>query len=388
MKILVVAHGVGLLGGANRSLYTVLKGLKEAYGVECEVLLPKKNSKLGQMFDEIGITHFSASYFGVTSALREDGKNVLRRAKVIGGYYIEKFWAMYLANKLKTKNYDLIYTNTRTPIIGAFIAEKLKLPHVVHVREFCGKQPLFGKWGYDQMDRRTNRIILICNDLKQIYKKHMSSEKLITIHNGIDSPLNLIPAFSKVKDDDTYHIILTGRIVPAKAQLDAVKAVAKLVEEKEKRIHLHLVGSPSKHTHTDYIEQIQDYITRNNLSSFVTFHGQVSDMVRLREKMDIELMCATREAFGRVTVEGMRSGLFMIGANTGATPEIITDHETGLLYEQGNIEDLAKKIKLAISDEAFYKRIATNGYHHAQINFLPEKNIQQIYHVLEDVLNQ
>jgi len=387
MKILVVAHGVGLLGGANRSLYTVLKGLKETYNVECDVLLPKKNSKFGEMLKEIGISHFSVPYFGVVSSIRKDGKNFLRKAKVMYGYYIEKFWSMYLTKKLKTEKYDLVYTNTRSPIIGALLAEKLNIPHVIHVREFCGEEPLFGKWGYDAVDQRSNRIILICDALRKIYEQHIPSEKLITIHNGIDSPLNLKPTFEKVKADDSYHIIITGRLVPAKAQLDAVKAIKKIVEEKEKRIHLHIVGSPSKHTHVDYTKKIQDYITLNQLSSYITFHGQVSDMVSLREKMDIELMCAVREAFGRVTVEGMRSGLLLIGANTGATPEIITDRQTGLLYEQGNVEDLKEKIKLAISDKECYKKMASNGYHHSQLNFIPEKNVQKVYHVFKDVLD-
>lgn len=32
----------------------------------------------------------------------------------------------------------------------------------------------------------------------------------------------------------------------------------------------------------------------------------------------------------------MRSGLLVIGANTGATPEIITNMKTGLLYTHGD----------------------------------------------------
>lgn len=65
----------------------------------------------------------------------------------------------------------------------------------------------------------------------------------------------------------------------------------------------------------------------------------------LRQNMDIELMCAERETFGWVTVEGMRSGLLVIGANTGATPEIITNMKTGLLYTHGDARDLADKIE-------------------------------------------
>lgn len=70
----------------------------------------------------------------------------------------------------------------------------------------------------------------------------------------------------------------------------------------------------------------------------------------LRQNMDIELMCAERETFGWVTVEGMRSGLLVIGANTGATPEIITNMKTGLLYTHGDARDLADKIEWVLKN--------------------------------------
>jgi len=389
MKILVVTHDSNFSGGANRSLYMVLKNLKNSYYVECEVLLPKKHGELNKKLEELEIPTFSVPYFGVVSGIRQDGKDVLRRAKVSIGYYLEKFWSLYLFKRLKAKKYDLVYTNTRLPILGALLAEKLKIPHVIHVREFLTETPLLGKWGYEQVYERSNRVILISEALKKKYEHYVPSEKLITIHNGVDSPLHLKPAFEKTKTDACYHIVIVGRLVPDKAQLDAIKAIEKLVEENEKNIHLHIVGSSPKRSHIDwYAKEIYDYITLKQLSDYVTCHGEVNDMVSLRAKMDIELMCAIRETFGRVTVEGMRSGLLLIGANTGGTLEIITDHQTGLLYEQGHVDDLKEKIKGVISNKQLYKNIAKNGYQYAQLNFTPAKNVTEIYHVFKAVLDE
>jgi len=389
MKILVVTHDSNFSGGANRSLYMVLKRLKNTYHVECDVLLPKKHGELNKKLEELEIPYFSVPYFGVVSGIRNDGKDLLRKAKVSVGYYIEKYWSRYLFNRLKAKKYDLVYTNTRLPILGALLAEKLRIPHVIHVREFLTEEPLLGKWGYEQVYQRSNRVILISEALKEKYEQYVPSEKLMTIHNGIDSPLNLKPAFEKTKTDEPYHIIITGRLVPDKGQLDAIKAIEKIVYEEGGNIHLHIVGSSPKRSHiTWYAKEIQDYVTLKKLSPYVTFHGEVNDMVSLREKMDIELMCAIRETFGRVTVEGMRSGLFLIGSNTGGTLEIITDHQTGLLYEQGSVDELKEKIKLAISNKELYKKIASNGYHYSQLNFTPKKNVEEIYHVFKEVLDE
>lgn len=389
MKILVVAHESDFTGGANRSLYTVLKGLKSTYNVECEVLIPKRRGALCKKLEELEISYFSIPYFGAVSNIRYDGKDILRRAKVVFGYHLEKFGSIYLFHKLKAKKYDIVYTNTRLPIIGALLAKRLNLPHVIHVREFLAEEPLLGKWGYEEVYKYSNRIILISEALKTRYEEYVPSDKLVAIHNGIDSPVNLQPAFKQSRDDETFHILITGRVVPDKCQLDAIKAIEALIEENEKNIHLHIAGSSPKRSYMDwYTKEIQDYVSVKNLHPYITFHGEVDDMIRLREKMNIELMCAIRETFGRVTVEGMRSGLFLIGSDTGGTVEIITNYETGLLYEQGNIKNLKEKIKLVISNTELYKQIASNGYYYSQLNFTPEKNVKEIYHVFETLLNE
>lgn len=63
-------------------------------------------------------------------------------------------------------------------------------------------------------------------------------------------------------------------------------------------------------------------------------------MKSLRKTVDFEVMCSKFEAFGRVTVEALRSGKLFIGANTGATSEIVEDGITGYVYPVGNYKSL------------------------------------------------
>ena len=111
-------------------------------------------------------------------------------------------------------------------------------------------------------------------------------------------------------------------------------------------------------------------------------------MTEIRKNMDIELMCSICETFGRVTVEGMRNGLLVIGSNTGGTPEIIKDKYNGLLYEQGKPQDLAEKILSSINNKDEARKIAENAYQFSQTNFTPESNTKQIYEVIKEVLNE
>ncbi|PFL00535.1 glycosyltransferase [Priestia megaterium] len=383
MKILVVTHDSNFSGGANRSLYTVLTKLKKEYKVEIDVLLPKKDGQLNKKLDEANIPWFSHKYFGVISGIRNDGKDFLRFGKVYVGYFIEHYLSIMLKNKLKDKNYDLVYTNTRLPIIGAKIAKHLNIPHVCHVREFGTVKPLWGFWTHQKMYELSDRIILISHALQRKFEEHVSSDKLVTIHNGIDSPLGL---HKKEKSNKTFELLLTGRLVPDKGHKDAILAMELLKSKGYRDIRLHIVGSSPVRTHIGwYEEEIKKMVKDKDLGNEIIFHGEIEDMVALRSEMDCELMCAICETFGRVTVEGMRSGLLMIGSNTGGTPEIISDKETGFLYNQGDYIDLASKIENVYLDRELMKLISQRGYQYSQINYTPDKNVEEIYKVFSSV---
>ena len=198
MKILVVAHESNFTGGANRSLMMVIEKLKEKYNAEVEVLLPSKEGEFNKKLDEIGVKwYYIFPYFGVMSSIRNDGKDILRYGKVYVGYIIEHILSIIAAKKLKKNNYDIVYTNTRLPIVGAKIAKRLHIPHVIHVREFGAEKPLWGFWRYKDIYKMSTNIICISNALKEKFSEYVPADKLITIHNGIDSPLNLKCDFEK-----------------------------------------------------------------------------------------------------------------------------------------------------------------------------------------------
>ena len=385
MKILVVAHDSNFSGGANRSLYMVLTRLIKDYNVDVDVLVPKKKGQLNDRLSVAGIRWFSHRYFGVVSGIRNDGKDILRYGKIYVGYFLEKALALRLKAELAGKNYDLVYTNTRLPFVGAELARLIGVPHVCHVREFGTVKPLWGFYDYRKIYDMSAKIILISKALKNKFAEYVPEDKLIAIHNGIDYPADTECVFNKEKD--SFDILLTGRLVPDKGHKDAIYAMKELKEQGYASLHLHIVGSSPSRTHIEWYErEIKALVKELELEDCITFHGEVNDMPAIRKKMDVELMCAICETFGRVTVEAMRSGLAVIGSDTGATPELVDDGKTGLLYRQGDPSDLASKIRFLFENRDEMSRLAKNGYEFAKVNFTPELNVRQIYSVLEEVI--
>ena len=231
-------------------------------------------------------------------------------------------------------------------------------------------------------------IITISKTLNSYLIKGLGEDKFSVSYDGVSYKHSVDFDRPENKKKSKVDILLTGRITPAKAQDEAIRAVKELKDRGYKEFKLHFAGSISKDSkyEKEYLEYLHQLIKEYDLSSEVVFHGEVSNMQSLREKMDIELMCAIRETFGWVTVEGMRSGLLVIGGNTGATLEIIKDNKTGLLYRQGDANDLADKILWAINHPVDVLKIRKSAYSYSNHHFTVDENANDVLTVFKRVL--
>ena len=114
------------------------------------------------------------------------------------------------------------------------------------------------------------------------------------------------------------------------------------------------------------------------MNSQVFFEGEVQNMAKFRQRMQVELMCSLAEPFGRVTVEGMQAGLVVIGCDTGATPEIITDNVDGLIYHRGKVDELADKIESVYKNHKLANRLSAAALKTTERKFTMQDNVQQI----------
>ncbi|GFP22375.1 hypothetical protein HKBW3S06_01603, partial [Candidatus Hakubella thermalkaliphila] len=93
-------------------------------------------------------------------------------------------------------------------------------------------------------------------------------------------------------------------------------------------------------------------------------------------------------AFGRVTVEGMLLKKPVIGARGGATPELIQEDFTGLLYTPGDHKELDKKIRYLIDNPEIARRISENAYRWAKERSTIARYTEQVLDVLREALHR
>ncbi len=77
----------------------------------------------------------------------------------------------------------------------------------------------------------------------------------------------------------------------------------------------------------------------------------------------------------------------IIAANIDGVPDLIKDGFNGLLFEKENVDDLAGKIRLLLSDKLLAQRLAQNGYEYVQEHLSEKQYITQYKKMIEKVLN-
>jgi glycosyltransferase involved in cell wall biosynthesis len=60
-------------------------------------------------------------------------------------------------------------------------------------------------------------------------------------------------------------------------------------------------------------------------------------------------------------MEAMACGCAVVASNVGGNPELVTDGETGLLFERASIDGLAAKLRLLMEQPSLRERLALAG---------------------------
>jgi glycosyltransferase involved in cell wall biosynthesis len=85
---------------------------------------------------------------------------------------------------------------------------------------------------------------------------------------------------------------------------------------------------------------------------------QGEDLASAYASADAFLFPSTTDTLGLAMLEALASGLPVIAARGGASHEIVSDEETGLLYEANSKPSLISAVRRLFSDEGFRAALA------------------------------
>jgi glycosyltransferase involved in cell wall biosynthesis len=187
---------------------------------------------------------------------------------------------------------------------------------------------------------------------------------------------NMAPAVADSRaepDQGGGFVACVGRISPEKG-IDLLLAAAKSLPD----IPFRLAGS------CDAMPQIAGKAPSN-----VSFLGVLDETAlgRLYDQSRLLLLCSTCfEGFPMTILEAMAHGRAVVAPRIGGIPEIVDDGATGLLFEPGNAEDLAEKVRFLWDRPDLSRQMGRAGRQKALKKYSSEKYYERLMALYEEAM--
>lgn len=402
MNILYVAHERNL-GGASKSLVTMVSDMKRR-GHTVTVVVPFRSGQVFHALKEQGI-FVKKIFFGWW--MMPKAWNPLLKFLFRVLYWTEPVAARRIASLARKRQAKLIHSNSSAIDAGARAAKMCGLPHVWHFREFGDLDYnliyLLGKRESARCAVNVpGKIVFISECLRRYYGQEIPDTHCTVIYNGISEKLfyekypdgkaaggQRRPVIGGQNESSgaTVTFLIAGNFHEGKHQELAIEACRILCEQGFCGIRLMVAGAASALKSSKAFEERLKAQALKLPEGTVTFTGYVSDMAALRKQTDVELVCSGMEAFGRVTAEAMLSSNPVIGADSGATPELIAHGKNGFLFESGSAEALADRMRYFLEQPQEIMRMGAEAYRGAKECFTARHNtdaVERLYAALLD----
>lgn len=162
-------------------------------------------------------------------------------------------------------------------------------------------------------------------------------------------------------------VLCVARFTPQK-QLDVLLKALRQVANQEIEFTCEIYGEGEDEA------KLKALVSELNLEERLSLCKPVDQSVlaELYPAARVTILPSVEEGFGMTLVEAQISGSAVIGARSGGITDIIRHDETGLLFEPGNVAQLATQIAAVLTDDVLYRQLITNARQSAEANFSPQ----------------
>lgn len=244
---------------------------------------------------------------------------------------------------------------------------------------------------------RNNRLLSLFYALaiyfawrKESFKKditiHLSLNRFFAQHlvnAGIDKDriricANFMENHSKRMNHKQAYFLYIGRLSKEKGLDTLVRAVQK------SKVNLKIAGTGPDE------QLLKDYVLKHGMYN-VEFMGFVTGNQKrnlIEKSLSTLIPSEWFENFPISAVESMAMGTPVIASRIGGLPEVVEDGKTGLLFEPGNVDDLAGKLSKIWHNPELAQEMGAQAKVHAQNRFSPEAHYQNLMAIYNEAIDR
>ena len=371
------------IGGAEISLLTLVKEFKSR-GYTIYLALPKGKDteycdRMRPFVEEIFfIKSMPWIYYGSPKYINRLFNFIYQTYTTKGGHLVSVFKFIWILN---AKRIDISFTNTIYTFdlgLASCISGKR---HIQFVREPIStngeglvklklRNIAFTRWLYGKFHYR-----IICNSYYTFLgcKSYFPEDKVQVIYNPIES--QFVEQKSRVEIPLKIIIVanLTSNWKNHAYVLNVASALNKV--DPNNQFKFHFYGSIPNPT-TDYFEKLKILVKDFGLESKVTFEG-LKSAEEIYENAFCMLHPSSLETFGRIYIEAMSAGVPLIAVKGGASNELISHLNNGILVDSHNYSMTSEWLIELFRNEVLRSELISNGLKFAT-KFSPPSIVDQI----------
>ncbi|HLX12765.1 MAG TPA: glycosyltransferase family 4 protein [Bacteroidota bacterium] len=316
-----------------------------------EVHLHETFSRIAKRGHEV--TLYCSSFPGAAKEENVNGIRVIREgSRYLFNYYVP---VRYLT-RFRKENYDLVIDdNNKLPF---FTPLYVREPLMMMVHHLFGngifQEAPFPFALYVYMMENLGYAVARSHHVPCIVCSPSKSTKADLIERGF-AP-DSVSLVDTCVDPEKYHpdsaaqnptplIGYVGRLKKYKSVDQLIQAFA-IVKKEFPALRLAIVGDG------DYRKPLEALARRLGIIDSIEFAGFVSEeqKVKYYQRLWFAVLTSLKEGWGLTVTEANACGKAVIASNVPGLRDAVQDGSTGLLYEFGNIQDLAQKIRLLMTD--------------------------------------
>lgn len=294
--------------------------------------------------------------------------------------------AIKLARIIDNNKVDVIHMHWGKDLPLAAFAKTFsrRKPALVYTRQMMitrEKNDFYHNFLYGKMDL----LLTITKELESLCKQYIPlfANKIKTLYYGVKAPEEFLDVNETKKQRETLGFAdndfiagLIGRLEENKGQHLLIEAIH-TAKKNGHDIKALIVGHEMN---PGYRKILKSQASSLDIEENIIFQDFTSEPQQLMQLCDCVILATGQETFGLVLPEAMRSGVAVIGSNSGGVPEIIETGKTGLLFETKNSDDLCQQIEKLYLDPEYKSCLAQQGKQSADQRFnntLHFQNLEQ-----------
>lgn len=261
------------------------------------------------------------------------------------------------ADIIRREHVDVVAANLGKEYWPVTVAGKLGGAKVVLFRHQLDPVKRITVW---LMTHYVDKVIAVTAAVQQVLvRSGVPDNKSAVIYPGqeVEKFRQAVPLRQAVRQElaigkEEIVVSSAGKIHYGKGSLDLLSSFASLAAAYG-NLKLMYIGDGEQRA------AVEEEAGRLGLSHRVICTGFRHDIERYMAAVDIFVLASkTYESFGMVLIEAMATGRPVIGSRLGGIPEVIEHGTNGILVEPGDVDDLARTIKLLVDEPALRGRLA------------------------------